>query len=666
MPELNRPKLTAADLEQRIRGRTAELFGAALIKPEPSQVQAVQSTRNEEFQLGLEPPFDQSADGRYNLNDLLKHHDRNFIDNAYLAILKRGPDAAGFEAFAAALRSGRLNKVDLLARLRYSKEGRAKGVKVKGLLLPAAVRRSFRIPGLGYLLNWFVALSRLPKSQVSRRQFEAHEMAQKIQIVDFINELSRRINRESILRAERIQALSDRIELIKTSTDSLASQLGRDIESLKSVLSAQESQLDSRIDSLKRSQASTIVQLQVDLTSLVSDLKRDLENKLRAEQSSRERWALEEVAARDEFAAGERAAREELAVCESFAREQFAIAERGAREQLAAEQRESIDRFSTEIRRLEVDLASREQAIGARITESMNREQAWRDEVQTRIASLRQDARIALEGETSARKELRNELMLQGLLLTRALERPLSGNIGTDLTGSGNTNDHDRHTLDAFYAALEERFRGDPSEVKRRQRAYIPYLRSSGVISDTRPVLDLGCGRGEWLEVLRDDGVLASGVDLNALVVRECTERGLNVAEVDAISALSTRADQSLGAITGFHIAEHLSLESLINLIDVSFRTLHFGGVLIFETPNPVNIQVGSCNFYLDPTHRNPIPPAVLKFYLESRGFEEVEVLRINPSSANPVQGDSELTQRFNELFYGPMDYAVIGRKGQV
>jgi O-antigen chain-terminating methyltransferase len=105
-------------------------------------------------------------------------------------------------------------------------------------------------------------------------------------------------------------------------------------------------------------------------------------------------------------------------------------------------------------------------------------------------------------------------------------------------------------------------------------------------------------------------------------------------------------------------------LESIIRLIDESFRVLDSGGLLIFETPNPENIQVGACNFYLDPTHRNPIPPPVLKFFLESRGFEQVEVLRLNPSIAEPVDGDSDLVQRFNKLFYGPMDYAVIGRRG--
>ena len=126
----------------------------------------------------LQPPFQLHSDGRYHVNDLLKYHDRTFIQNAYRAILKRGPDATGYRAFIENLRSARLNKVDILAGLRYSAEGRAKKTEIEGLRMPALIRKAYRVPVLGYLLNLAVALLRLPLTIRSEQQFEAHMFAQ--------------------------------------------------------------------------------------------------------------------------------------------------------------------------------------------------------------------------------------------------------------------------------------------------------------------------------------------------------------------------------------------------------------------------------------------------------------------------------------------------------
>jgi O-antigen chain-terminating methyltransferase len=92
-------------------------------------------------------------------------------------------------------------------------------------------------------------------------------------------------------------------------------------------------------------------------------------------------------------------------------------------------------------------------------------------------------------------------------------------------------------------------------------------------------------------------------------------------------------------------------------------RVLIPGGVVILETPNPRNVLVGSCNFYFDPTHRNPIPAEILQFLLESRGFCDPQLLLLNPSSEEPLSGDSELVKRFNQYFYGPMDYGIVAWK---
>jgi O-antigen chain-terminating methyltransferase len=219
------------------------------------------------------------------------------------------------------------------------------------------------------------------------------------------------------------------------------------------------------------------------------------------------------------------------------------------------------------------------------------------------------------------------------------------------------------HRLDAFYAAFDERFRGSRDEIKERLRVYLPIIAERGLGQQELPILDIGCGRGEWLELLRDEQLVARGVDSNRVLVKQCRERGLSVEEEDLLSLLRRLADGSVGAITGFHIIEHLPLETLIDFLNEAVRVLHAKGVAIFETPNPQNVLVGSCNFYFDPTHRNPIPSQVLDFFLQSRGFARVEILQLNPSDDTPVADDSELARRFNRYFYGPMDYAAVGWK---
>ena len=124
--------------------------------------------------IQLQPRFQPHSDSRYHVDDLLKFHDSSFVQNAYRAILKRGPDAVGYRTFLDSLRSARLNKIDILARLRYSAEGRAKQVEIEGLWLPAMIRKAYRVPLIGYLLNLLVAWARLPTLVRSNQQFSPH------------------------------------------------------------------------------------------------------------------------------------------------------------------------------------------------------------------------------------------------------------------------------------------------------------------------------------------------------------------------------------------------------------------------------------------------------------------------------------------------------------
>ena len=277
----------------------------------------------------------------------------------------------------------------------------------------------------------------------------------------------------------------------------------------------------------------------------------------------------------------------------------------------------------------------------------------------------REDLRREAARANEQAQAIRAEVVLQGgrveRLLTLARKRlpaaPLNETENAQLSAEA------QHTLDAFYVALEDRLRGSREMILERLRVYLPLLRENNLGAAERPVLDLGCGRGEWLELLRTEGFTASGVDMNQVLTEQCRALSLQVTESDVLAYLRALPDASCGVVTCFHVVEHLPLESVLTMLNETLRVLQPGGLAIFETPNPRNVLVGSCNFYYDPTHRNPVPSPVLQFMLEARGFARVQVMNLNPSDAQPVAGDEDIVRRFNDYFYGPMDYAAIGWK---
>ncbi|MFS8084507.1 MAG: methyltransferase domain-containing protein, partial [Acidobacteriota bacterium] len=221
------------------------------------------------------------------------------------------------------------------------------------------------------------------------------------------------------------------------------------------------------------------------------------------------------------------------------------------------------------------------------------------------------------------------------------------------------------HLLDAFYVSFEDRFRGTREDIKQRVAVYLPIVKEAKAGTKRAPILDIGCGRGEWLQLLQENKFVAGGVDLNRVMVSQCQELGLDVAEADGIAYLRRLKANSLGAVTGIHIIEHIPFKRLIALFDEALRVLKPGGVAIFETPNPENLIVGACNFYYDPTHLNPLPPEPMRFVMEARGFGRIEVVRLHPQpeSAMLTEGTAQVQQVVNELMFGPQDYAVVAYK---
>jgi ubiquinone/menaquinone biosynthesis C-methylase UbiE/predicted nucleic acid-binding Zn-ribbon protein len=222
-----------------------------------------------------------------------------------------------------------------------------------------------------------------------------------------------------------------------------------------------------------------------------------------------------------------------------------------------------------------------------------------------------------------------------------------------------------QHRYDSLYAAFEDLMRGSREEIKARQTVYVSFLQDYEIGSPSMPVLDLGCGRGEWLEVLKEHNLQASGVDNNDEMVGRCQAFGLPASKGEALSYLGSLPDSSIGAITAFHMVEHMPFDAIVSLIDQALRVLKRGGAIVLETPNPANIQVGACTFHLDPTHLKPVPSPMLRFVVEARGFCEVQVRELHPYPEVLLLPDdvNGIASRVNQLLYGPQDYAVIGRR---
>jgi SAM-dependent methyltransferase len=235
---------------------------------------------------------------------------------------------------------------------------------------------------------------------------------------------------------------------------------------------------------------------------------------------------------------------------------------------------------------------------------------------------------------------------------------PRAEAVGSDLRA------YTEDQMDAYYVAFEEEFRGAQEEIRATQKGYLADIRAAGAGGDADPVLDLGCGRGEWLDLLQADGLRARGVDTNGVMVRQCRERGLEVEQGNALGLLSGLPDGALGAVTAFHLIEHLPFPVLHDLLDHAHRALRPGGTLILETPNPENVLVGSHTFYHDPTHRNPMTPTATRFLVRYFGFEDPEIRRLHPYPEDAkVPGSDPLTERVNGHLCGPQDFAVIARK---
>ena len=235
------------------------------------------------------------------------------------------------------------------------------------------------------------------------------------------------------------------------------------------------------------------------------------------------------------------------------------------------------------------------------------------------------------------------------------------------------------HLDGKLYCNFEDQFRGNSEEIKKRLLIYVnKYIHTVIRNKSEEKILDLGCGRGEFLELLAEDGYSAIGVDINPDMVEVCKQKGLNAEASDLFEYLRGLPDNSIKVVTAFQVVEHISHAKLIELLQEVYRVLDFHGCLIFETPNCRNIEVGAGNFYSDPTHIRPVYPEYAEFLAKSNGYYETELFYwkqndvdewidtviasdTTPALESPVV--RTLLESTKNLFYSSPDYALIAIK---
>lgn len=228
---------------------------------------------------------------------------------------------------------------------------------------------------------------------------------------------------------------------------------------------------------------------------------------------------------------------------------------------------------------------------------------------------------------------------------------PYSDEVEHYLTIRGEINLEDE--LDEFYFVLETSLRGPEQEIKQRQKEYLKYLT---IVDPALPLVDLGCGRGEFLELMREQGIRAIGVDTNSKNIQQLKQKNFEIYQQDAVEYLESVAPNSLAAITAFQVIEHVSNSYLHKLVKLAYEKLAPGGFIFLETVNPYCLETYR-TFYLDPTHQKPVPLDLLSILYQFYGFADKQAF-----FQSPIKPTAPISQK-QELRLLYQGYGLMGTK---
>lgn len=265
---------------------------------------------------------------------------------------------------------------------------------------------------------------------------------------------------------------------------------------------------------------------------------------------------------------------------------------------------------------------------------------------------------------SSISADLDNKVWLANILEKRIKDNTL--NIGV------NQGEHEGLSVD--YLAFENKFRGSSQDIRQRQSLFIEYFRQC------KNVLDIGCGRGEFLELMKENGIPALGIDIDDGMVSYCIRKGLNVKKEDSLIFLEKEEDASLDGIFMDQVIEHLEPTYLVKLLMLCRKKLVSGGVILLETVNPLSLT-SFVNFYIDMTHVRPVHPYTLIYLVQSIGFKDINIkfvapvpeeFRLKKIDPSPASEESERIafstfnsniDRLNDILFGAQDYVLLGRR---
>ncbi|MBT8490483.1 MAG: methyltransferase domain-containing protein [Deltaproteobacteria bacterium] len=545
--------------------------------------------------LSLYPTFSPKKNGVYHVSDLLPYHQEEFVKSAYIALLGREADPVGLNIFLNRLERG-MSKIEILGRMRYSPEGRKKGVQIRGLLAPLTAQMIYKIPVLGYLCRFGVSLLRLPKTLRDRIDFEHSLLYQNKILQRQLNQNFKAKDSEFIKLSEVITEQGQNLNMLNVNFNTMIKKYNEKIDDFTGYVNQTMRERDDRITLFESN-----LNKELDRYNGLIDGLNESVNAMDAHSATR----INEL--------NERAKKwgEALKLIES---------KKAEKEELLhlAEQKAGKDethQIQDEIKEILKHIHDHKLNI------------------------LDQHRRLKLFLE-EARKQFPKSISRQ------KIKKMIK---------------EEDHLLDAMYVSFEDRFRGTREDIKTLMKEYLPYIKGCKAGTANAPILDIGCGRGEWLEICGEEGLKATGVDINNVMIAQCSELGLDVTQTDAIQFLKDQESKKFGAITGFHFIEHIELSERITFFDETLRVLKPGGVALFETPNPENLTVGAFSFYIDPTHKKPLVPETMQFILEQRGFVNVEIKRLHK---NKEYNNKKSDQKFkNKWFFSEMDYALIGYK---